>query len=418
MPYSRQTNGSMKVLRITTEINRSSIGRTTEQIGRMVINEGWESYIAWGRTDGTSDSQKIHIGNKLSVLFHVLITRLFDMHGYGSYFATRRFIKTIDSIKPDIIHLHDIHGYYINIKLLFDYLKKNNVPVVWTHHDNWAFTGHCGSIKDKCEKWETGCYNCPIYNMYPKSWFYDGSTRNYKYKRKYFTSLKQIYNVGVSEWTCNQLKHSFLNKYHIERIYNGIDTDVFKPNLASSDSIRSKYNLGNGILLTAAATAWSNSKGLNDYFALRKLLDDKYTIVLVGTPPHIIEQLPSGIIGIQRTDSMKELASIYSASSIVMNLSYSESFGKTTPEGLACGIPSIVYDTTASPELVDEKTGVVVKKGDINGVAQAVDRIMSWEKKSTAKECRERAVNLFSVNSNWAKYIEIYKRIAQERHLI
>lgn len=408
----------MKVLRITTEINRSSIGRTTEQIGRMVINEGWESYIAWGRTDGTSDSHKIHIGNRSSVLFHVLLTRLFDMHGYGSYFATKKFLKTIDDIKPDIIHLHDIHGYYINIKLLFNYLKKNNVPVVWTHHDNWAFTGHCGSIKDKCEKWKTGCHNCPIYNMYPKSWFYDGCSRNYKYKKKYFTSLKQIYNVGVSEWTCAELRDSFLNKFYIEKIYNGIDTSVFKPNKTFEKEIREKYHLGNGFLLTAVSTAWSASKGLNDYLALRKKLDEKYTIVFVGATQDLIDSLPHGIIGIKRTDNMEELASIYSISSIVMNLSESESFGKTTPEGLACGVPSIVYNCTASPELVDEKTGIVVEKGDINGVAQAVDKIMSWDKESTAKKCRERAVNLFNVNNNWAKYIELYKKIAEERHFI
>lgn len=402
---------AIKILRITTEINRSSIGRTTEQIGKLIIAEGWESYIAWGRTDGESKSYKIHIGGRFSVYSHVLLTRLFDMHGYGSYFATKRFVREVEKIKPDIIHLHDIHGYYINIKVLFNYLRESKIPVVWTHHDNWAFTGHCGSIPEGCDKWKTKCHNCPCYKAYPHSWFIDGSSRNYLYKKNLFTSLKQIYNVGVSEWTCNELKNSFLNKYPIERIYNGVDTSIFKPNDTVSDYIRKKYQLGDGVLLTAVATAWSKSKGTEDYFELRKIIDKKYTIVFVGAPQSLIDELPEGIIGIRRTDSMKELAMIYSASSIVLNLSKSESFGKTTVEGLACGIPGIVYDISASPELLDKETGVVVKYNNIDGVAAAIETIMSWDRINTAKACRERVLQLFSIEKNWKKYIDLYKKI-------
>lgn len=402
----------MKILRITTEINRSSIGRTTEQLGNLVLAEGWESYIAYGRTDGISQSKKIHIGSDLDVKIHGVITRLFDMHGHGSYLATKKFIKKVKEIKPDIIHLHDIHGYYMNLKVLFDYLRESNIPVVWTHHDCWAYTGHCGFYSEiGCNKWKTGCFDCPSYKDYPSSLFIDRSKKNYEEKKVLFTSINKIYNVGVSQWICDELKESFLNKYPIMRIYNGIDTSLFKPLREESQAVRKKFNLGDGILLTAVATAWSERKGLSDYLDLRKRLDKKYTLVFVGAPQSLIQQLPEGIVGIQRTDNIEELVRIYSASSIVMNLAGAESFGKTTPEGLACGTPSIVYNCTASPELVDENTGVVVEKGDIDGVLKAIEKIMSWNPDQTIINCRNRACEYFSIEKNWPKYIDLYKQI-------
>ena len=402
----------MKILRITTEINRSSIGRTTEQLGKLVIDEGWESYIAYGRADGISESYKIKIGSNVAVYFHGLISRLFDLHGHGSYFATRKLIRDIERIKPDIIHLHDIHGYYINLNILFEYLRKSTIPIVWTHHDCWAYTGHCGFYSEiGCEKWKTGCHHCPLYKQYPASLFFDRSRKSFEQKRLLFTSLKKVYNVGVSQWICEEIKSSFMNKYPIIRIYNGIDTNIFRPSKEYNKSIREKYGLGNGILLTAVATAWGERKGLSDYLALRKILDKKYTLVFVGAPESLISTLPKGIVGIKRTDDINDLTKIYSASSIVLNLAGAESFGKTTPEGLACGVPSIVYNCTASPELVDEKTGVIVEKGDIHGVRDAIEIIMSWDKLQTEMNCRNRACELFSIEKNWPMYIELYKKI-------
>jgi len=406
----------MKVLRITTEINRSSIGRTTEQLGKLVIAEGWESYIAWGRADGKSESKKIQIGNKTSVFTHGLLTRLFDLHGYGSYFATKKLVANIKEIKPDIIHLHDIHGYYINLKVLFNFLKDSGIPVVWSHHDCWAFTGHCAFYSSvDCNKWQTECHHCPLYKDYPGSLFIDNSRKNYRLKKKLFTSLEHLYNVGVSEWISKELNKSFLNKYPIITICNGIDTDVFKPRLDCSDKIREKYNLGNGDILLGVATAWGERKGLSDYYKLREQLSEDYTIVLVGVPQSLQESLPTGIVGIQRTDSIEELSKLYSTASVVLNLASAESFGKTTPEGLACGVPSIVYNCTASPDLVDSETGVVVEKGDINGIVNAINTILTWDKETTIQKCRERACEHYSIKNNWPKYIELYKQILSKK---
>lgn len=412
MPYSLQRNGNMKVLRITTEINRSSIGRTTEQLGKLVIAEGWESYIAWGRADGESASQKIRVGNKISVWFHGILTRLFDLHGYGSYFATKRLVSQIRKIKPNIIHLHDIHGYYINLKVLFNYLKESGIPVVWSHHDCWAFTGHCAFYSTvNCNKWQTECHDCPLSKDYPGSLFVDNSRKNYRLKKELFTSLDKLYNVGVSEWISKELKKSFLKKYPILTICNGIDTDVFRPRQEYEKEVREKYGLGNGRILIGVATAWGERKGLSDYYKLRERLGDEYVIVLVGAPESIQQSLPKGMIGIQRTDSIDELCKLYSASSIVLNLASAESFGKTTPEGLACGVPSIVYNCTASPDLVDEGTGIVVEKSDIPALVDAVNTIMSWDKNDTIQKCRERACELYSIKKNWPMYIELYKQI-------
>lgn len=406
---------SIKILRITTEINRGSIGRTAEQLGNLVIKEGWESYIAFGRTNGKSSSKKIKIGCNLSVYFHIILSRIFDLHGHGSYFSTKKFVKKIELIKPDIIHLHDIHGYYLNLKILFKYLSSKNIPIVWTQHDCWAFTGHCAFFTEiKCEKWKSLCYSCPLFNSYPKSWYMDNSPLNFRLKKRLFTSVNQMYIIAVSDWMRNLLQESFLNCFPTSRIYNGIDTDTFKPS-GDNNIIRSKYNIGDRIILIAAATSWGERKGLSDYYKLRDLISNEYVIVLVGTSPKLSSSLPDGIIGISRTDNVSELVDIYSSASILLNLAYEESFGKTTPEGMACGIPSIVYNCTASPELIDNSCGIVVEKGDIIGVSRAISTIMTWDKEKTKSYCINRVNELFDMNKNFNQYINLYKSILNNK---
>lgn len=401
-----------KVLRITTEVNRSSIGRTTEQLGQLVIQNGGKSYIAYGRRSGISKSQLVKIGNKINVYSHCILTRLFDAHGLGSYFSTRSFINKIRAIQPDLIHLHDIHGYYINYKLLFSFLKCYGKPIVWTQHDCWAYTGHCAHYTQiDCQKWRQECSNCPQKHKYPKS-FFDRSIKNYRDKKKYFTMVNNMTIVTVSEWMKKEVEKSFLKKYPIKRIYNGIDTKLFYPHsIEENQKVRSALNIQNKIMLLAVATAWSDNKGFKDYVELSKLLDDKYIIVLLGLPDYLRKRLPKNVIGLSRTDNIQDLSSIYSAANIVLNLSKEESFGKTTVEGLACGIPGIVYNTTASPELLDSTTGVVVENGDISAVYEAIIEIEKWDKENTSRNCRERALKYFDMQTNFSLYIQLYKEL-------
>ena len=403
-----------KILRITTVINRGSIGRTAEQLGELIQAEGWESYICYGRESHSSTSKLVPIGNKFSVFFHVLMTRVLGFHGrYASVYATHKLTKDIQKISPDIIHLHNVHGYYLNYKILFKFLAKYNRPVVWTHHDCWPISGHCTyyEIRGKrCDKWLTGCYNCPRYKEYPNSLFFDRSEFEYKDKKKYFNLINNLTIVAVSEYVKNSLAESFLRNNKIIRIYNGIDTEKFKP-YDCSEETRKKYNLGNNVILMAVAYQWDNEKGFNDYIKLSKMLDSNFTIVLVGCTDDDREKLPGGMIGLNRTDSLEELGKLYSVASIVLNLSTAEAFGKTTPEGLACGVPSVVYNVTASPELVDYKTGRVVEVGDLTGVKKAIDELMSIDRITLQKDCRDRAVSLFNMKTNFYKYIELYKSL-------
>ena len=400
-----------KILRITIEVNRGSIGRTAEQLGELCIKEKWESYIAYGRSDGESKSTKIRIGNKFGVYMHGIFTRLFDIHGKCSYFATKRFVSKIKKISPDLIHLHAIHGYYLNYSVLFKYLKEANIPVVWTQHDCWAYTGHCAHYTEiSCYKWQDQCHNCPLKGTYPAS-LRDRSRKNFIEKIKAFTSVKNMHIVAVSKWMKNELESSFLNKYPIHLIYNGIDCDRYKPQQDNETATREKYNLGSKKILLGVAASWTRNKGIDDYIQLSGLLPNEYQIVMVGVTPELQKRLPKEIICINRTDNINELVNLYSASLVVLNLSREETFGKTTAEALACGVPGIVYNSTASPELISKSTGVVCEKGDINSVLDAIKMIAVWNREETIINCRERALKHFESKKNYKKYIALYKSI-------
>lgn len=401
-----------RLLQINSVVNSGSTGRIAEEIGQTAINYGWQSYIAYGRNPKESKSELIRIGSNLDVKLHGIKTRLFDKHGLGSKKATKRLIKEIQNINPDIIHLHNIHGYYINIKILFDFLKEYNKPVVWTFHDCWPYTGHCTHYADaKCNKWKTHCESCPLKTSYPKSIFLDRSFKNYDFKKSIFTSLENLTIVAVSDWLKSDIEKSFMNKYPILRIYNGVDIDYFKP-YEDYEYVKLKYSIPKDKnVLLACATSWSNNKGFLDYIKLSKMLNKDYVIVLVGLPSKLIKKLPNNIIGIPITYDIEELAKLYSLSSIVLNLSKQESFGKTTVEGLACGTPGIVYDVTASPELIDSETGIVVQKDDISQVCEAIYEIERWNKSNLQIKCRDRAKSFFDKNINFMKYIDLYKSL-------
>lgn len=410
-------NKKYTIFRFVSGLNEGSIGRTAEQLSQLVQSRGWRSFVAYSRYNLGSTSEVYRVDNKLSTLFHALLTRLFDMCGYGSYFTTKKLVRVIKKINPDLIHMHIIHNYDINLKVLFNFLATSGLPIVWTQHDCWSYTGHCAFYANaSCDKWKTECNNCPKSKEFPKSWFYDGSRRNFRFKKRIFTSVPEdkMCIIAVSDYVKNDIEQSFLNKFRIKRIYNAIDTDVFVPSQNCSQEIRQKYNLGNGVLLMAFATSWSERKGISDYFKLREILDDSYTIVFVGVNDELKARLPKGIIGIKNTSSVDELVKLYSTADIIMNLASEESFGKTTPEGMSCGTPGIVYNCTASPELVDEKTGIVCEKGDLTGVVSAIKEIISWDKNETIKNCRNRVLSHFSMQKNWNEYLDLYEKMIKE----
>lgn len=397
----------MKLLQINSVANIGSTGRIAEQIGQAAMDAGWESYIAYGREAGPSQSRLIKIGSQLDVAWHGVVTRLFDRHGLASRRATRIFISQVKKIQPDIIHLHNIHGYYLNYQILFDYLAKADIPVVWTLHDCWAMTGHCTHfVEANCTKWMTECVSCPLHFKYPKS-FIDLSPSNYRDKRAAF-DIEKLHIVTVSNWLCKILSKSFLGQKKREVIYNGVDTTIFTP---LSNQIKHRYEIEGQKVLLGVATTWNDSKGLHDYYELSQMLSDDYQIILLGLTSKQIKNLPSNIIGLKRTESTQELAQYYSAADIVLNLSRAETFGLTTVEGFACGTPSIVYDVTASPELITPQTGIVVPVGDLVAVKCAIEEICAKDKAYYSDNCRRHAVENFNMYDNYKKYINLYNKI-------
>ena len=400
----------MKLLQINSVANIGSTGRIAEQIGQAAMKAGWESYIAYGREAGQSQSHLIKIGSQLDVMWHGVVTRLFDRHGLASKRATKKFVSQIKEIQPDIIHLHNIHGYYLNYEILFEYLSKADIPMVWTFHDCWAMTGHCSHfVKIGCFRWKNKCNDCPLRQDYPKS-FFDGAERNYSRKRNSF-DIEKLNIVSVSKWLNSVVEESYLSKIDKYIIYNGVDIDLFKP---VKSNIKKDIGLEDKKVLLGVATAWSESKGLDDYYKLSKRLPEEYQIILIGVKRNQIKKLPKEIIGIERTNNINELVQYYSAADVVMNLSYAETFGLTTVEGFACGTPSIVYDTTASPELITENTGIVVPLGDISAVKDAVVEICRKGKTHYSQFCRERALTHFNKEDKFKEYIELYKKILKQ----
>jgi len=380
----------MKIVQINAFSNKST-GTIMMNIHKELLKQGHDSYVVWGRGREPENNHEIYMNDKLGVYFHGLYTRLTDKTGFASKGATKRLIKKLDEIKPDIIHLHNIHGYYINIEMLFNYIKKNNIRTIWTLHDCWAFTGHCPHFElIGCTKWKDGgCHDCPLKNMYPKS-ITDNSKWNYQKKKEIFTGVKDLTIITPSKWLANLVNQSFLKDYKIIVINNGIDTNIFKPR---KSDFRKKYNLENKKIILGVASDWTKEKGYYDFIDLSKLLDNNYQIVMVGLNKEQLKEIPNNILGIERTENAIQLAEIYTAADVFLNLTYADNYPTTNLEAQACGTPCITYNTGGSPESVPKEN--VVDKD----IAKVVERLNT---KSITKDKLD-----YSEMIN--KYIEEYK---------
>lgn len=401
----------MKLLLINTLSNSGSTGRISEDIGKTAIKNGFDSYMGYGRDTNTqSELDTIKIGSKMEFYSHLAYTRFLDRHGFGSTSGTKDFLETVKEIDPDIIHLHNIHGYYLNIELLFEYIKSHQKKVVWTLHDCWAFTGHCTYFDQiGCNKWEKECYSCPKKSAYPTSWLMDNSKKNFGQKKTIFNGVNDLTIVTPSYWLKNLVKRSFLQNYPVKMIHNGIDLNIFHPTDTQLSII--KYQLENKNVLLGVASLWNKRKGLADFIELSKILPDDTTIVLVGLTEAQIKSLPENIIGIRRTENISELAKLYSLATVFINPTYEDNFPTTNIEALACGTPIITYKTGGSPEAVDEKTGFVLQQGDVKGIAEKVKGILSKGKEHYRSACRDRAIALYKKEDRYQDYINLYNSI-------
>lgn len=345
----------MRILMINSVCGIRSTGRICTNLASALEEKGHEVKIGYGRETVPESNQKyaVRIGSDFGVKCHALQSRIFDNTGAGSRKATKQFLQWAETFDPEILHLHNIHGYYINIRLLFEWIKtRPSMKVIWTLHDCWAFTGHCAHFAFVgCDKWKTGCSRCPQKTVYPASIVFDNSKNNWKIKKQLFTGIRNMTIVTPSNWLAELVKQSFLKSYSVQVIHNGIDLNVFRP---TPSHFRERFGLTDKKIILGVASSWDKRKGLEDFIKLSESLNNTYKIILIGLSKKQLEELPETILGIERTNNVQELAEIYTAADIFFNPTYEDNYPTVNLEAQACGTPVITYNTGGSVESVPE----------------------------------------------------------------
>ena len=398
-----------RLLSINATLNWGSTGRIVEQIAQLAQSSGWDCYTAHGaRYIRESSPRTIQVSSEFDNRLHAIKSFLMGGHGLGSKHSTRLFVEAIKGINPDIIHLHNIHGYYINYPILFNYLKECNIPVVWTFHDCWSMTGQCTHFElIGCKKWKSveGCNHCPQLGASYKT-IVDRSHRNWKLKKEIFTAVENLTIVTVSEWLKNIVENSFLGAKSIKVIHNGVDLNCFKPTPVT------RMELGldeEKPVVLGVSSEWGKKKGIKEFIELA--MNETYQVVMIGVTEQQLKSLPSSIKAIKRTNNVKELVKYYSVADVFVNPTYEDSFPTVNLESLACGTPVVTYRTGGSPEAIDEETGIIVEQGDLLGLIKSIEIITSKKKDEISSICRRRAERLFNKDDRFNDYIDLYNSL-------
>lgn len=404
----------MKVLQINAVNGIRSTGRICTEIADYLNSNGDEGYIAYSH--GVPYEKGYRIGSAMDVKLHGLLSRITGLQGYFSKHSTKKLIKFIDKIKPDIIHLHNLHSNYINLKLLLSYIATNDIATVITLHDCWFFTGKCCHYTvDNCFKWHKKCYDCPRIHKDNPSWFFDRTKKMFQDKKEWFRKIPRLAVIGVSDWLTNEAFKSHLSSAKIiKRIYNWIDLNVFRS--TNGDHLREQLGISDKYIILGVSVYWSNNtKGLDEFIELAKLLPDDIQIILIGNVKDDTS-LPKEIINITETNNINELVTCYSAADVLLNLSPEETFGLVSVEALSCGTPVIAYNSTACSEVIgDSNCGIIVEVGNMDEIISAIMKIKCNGKSFYSKECRNRAAFLYDKNKNIFEYYKIYQSLSIEK---
>ena len=398
----------MKIVEINCVV-RGSTGTIMLSIADLVRSCGGEAYTFSETKPGAAPAGHQFFGTKFENLFHRGVSVFSGISGKGSKRGTSQLLKSIDEIKPNILHLHNLHGWYINLPMLFDYIKKNNIRTVWTLHDCWGFTAQCSHFTvERCEKWKTGCYDCPRYKLYPYT-FVDRTDKMWQLKKEWFTGVNHMTIVTPSKWLCDLVKQSFLSEYNVKVINNGINLNIFKP---TESDFCEKYSLKDKKIVLGVAAGWNDRKGLDVFIELSKRLDgEKYQIVLVGTDDTVDNKLPKNIISIHRTQDQTELAEIYTASDLFVNPTREDTFPTVNMEAIACGTPVVTFRTGGSPEIIDDTCGSVVNFNDMDAFEKEIRRICE-DKPYSKENCLNRA-RMYNMEDKFKEYFELFAEILQ-----
>lgn len=399
---------SLKILQINTVCGSGSVGRIAVDIYHTLEKNGDKGMIAYGRRKAPEGIRAFRFGSPLDMGVHVLSTFFRGEHGFASGRQTKRLIGRIRRWNPDVIHLQNIHGFVLQVEILFAYLKEAGKPVVWTLHDCWPYTGHCAFYDyTACEGWKTGCRECREYKRtYPYALFRNHTIQNYERKRAAFTGVADLTVVVPSRWLAGEVRQSFLKEYPVQVIPNGIDRKCFRP---VKSLLRQRLGLDGRFVILGVANVWERRKGLEYFVKLSEKLSEEYKVVLIGLSKKQIKSLPENIIGLERTSGPEELAEYYSMADVFVNATLEDNFPTTNLEALACGTPVITFNTGGSPESVDESCGRVVPKGDTEALIKAIRQEREVPKQS--ENCLKRAER-YEKYGRFQEYVELYHRLA------
>ena len=401
----------MRIFQLNTFCGVKSTGRIALEIAKLVKADGGECLIGYGVPEISPDAKPFayRIGNPAGRKMHAVMRKLLDAEGYGSWLATKKLIWQMKQFQPDLAHIHNLHGCYLHLSTLFNELKKANIPVIWTLHDCWAFTGHCAYFDySGCERWKTGCYDCPQQNSYPVCIGLDGSSRNYSHKKKWFSQLENLTFVAPCEWMLKPLKASFMGHYHARVILNGVNLETFRP--VTSD-LRSRFGLKEKKICLSVASDWDARKGLPYLCQAAEKMGEDYCFVVIGLEPEQIALLPSNMLGLQRTSNVEELAAWYTTADCFVNPTLEDNMPMVNLEALACGTPVAVFETGGCPEAIDEQTGIVVEQGNVDALCEAICTLTA-EKPVMMQDCMRRAQR-FDCKKTFQEYLALYKELCQ-----
>lgn len=396
-----------RVAQINSECGFGSTGKITVAISQELNKNGIENHVFYSGNRTSNYRQGTRVAPKISIRIHQLLSRIFGDQGFHSYFSTKALIKKINNYAPDVILLHNIHGYYLHIGVLFDFLRVYNKPVYWTFHDCWPFTGHCAHFTvEKCEKWKNGCHHCNHRKKYPYSWFFDRSKTLYKRKKELFTSLETLAIITPSRWLDSLVKQSFFNRYPITVINNGIDIGIFKPTYGTA---KKRYGLDERKILLGVSSIWNYYKGLDIFCELYNKLDNtRYQIVLVGTDENVEKKLPDGIVSVRRTNDQFELAELYTCADVFLNPTREDNYPTVNMEAIACGTPVVTFNTGGCAEIVTKTCGAVVYSNTVDEMIEKIYEVID-NRDYYANGCKLRAKD-FSEKSCFNKYVHMIIR--------
>lgn len=394
------------------QINCSSYGSTGKlalALHNRLLKDGNESRVGYGY--GKCNLQGTYrISNWFDTHVHDRLSRYTGLIGWFSVLCTLRLLQDVTKFNPDIIHLHNLHGNYVNVSILLRYLRRSKRKVLFTLHDCWAFTGKCPHFTlIGCNKWKDTCHNCPLLKDFPSSDLFDTSKLLFNQKKKLLIPLQNMRLVTVSEWLAGVTKQSFLRTKQIDVVSNGIDISIFR--IKDIAYLKAKLKLSDKFILLGVASTWGNRKNLEKWLLLRNALDDNYSIVLVGLNKNQVLDLPSGMIAIEKTENQEELADYYNMADVLINMSKEESFGLVTIEAMACGTPVIAYNSTANPELVAGDRGIVIDNDEVDAMKKAVEQMKAVGKTYFSKNCRSFAENGYTIDTMYNKYKKLYNEM-------